>query len=226
MKIAGLQKLTLLDFPEHVSCTVFTFGCNFRCGFCHNPELVIPKESPNLIPEEEFFDFLLSRKRLLDAVCITGGEPTIHQDLPEFIQKIKKAGFKVKLDTNGSNPQVLENLIKQNLLDYIAMDIKASPCKYSEVTGVKISIKKINQSKKIIKTSHLPHQFRTTVVPGIHHQKEIKKISKFLADASSYKLQNFQTLKKCLNPQFNNLTGFTKKEFSTLQKIALNRTNS
>jgi len=183
MLIGGLQKLTLIDYPGKIATTVFTIGCNFSCAFCHNPELVDPikiKKQP-LISEKTFFDFLKSRKGDLDGVCITGGEPTIHKDLPEFIKKIKNLGFSVKLDTNGSNPEMLEKLIRSNLLDYIAMDIKNSNLK-----------SQISKSVEIIKNSGVDYEFRTTIVPALHKKEDIIKMAKEISPAKKYFLQQFR----------------------------------
>ena len=149
MKISGLQKLTLLDYPGKMACTVFTYGCNFRCPFCHNAMLVT-EENSDSISEDEFFTFLKKRQGILDGVCISGGEPTLQKDLAEFIGKIKAMGYAVKLDTNGSKPEVLRNLIEENLLDYVAMDIKNSPAKYSLTCGCEVDIALIKESVSII----------------------------------------------------------------------------
>ncbi len=141
MKISAIQPLTLVDFPNHTACTVFTLGCNFRCHYCYNPEFVLPEKvkeiSPHCIPENNFFKFLKKRENLLEGVCITGGEPTIHSDLPEFIKKIKSQNFLVKLYTNDSNPKMLQKLLDENLFDYVAMDIKAHPDDYEKIVDVK-----------------------------------------------------------------------------------------
>lgn len=195
MFIGGLQKSSLIDYPGEIVCIVFLAGCNLRCGFCHNPELVLPKliEKQPHIKEGVFFDFLKSRKNLLDGVVVTGGEPTIHSDLSGFLKKIKKLGFLVKLDTNGTHPEVLRDLIDAGLVDYIAMDIKTSLNKkrYSQVIGVVANIKNIKQSIEIIKNSGLDHEFRTTAVPFFHTLKDIINIVKFVAP-SKYFLQNFE----------------------------------
>ena len=139
MKISGLQKLTLLDYPGKMACTVFTYGCNFRCPFCHNA-LLVTEENSDCIDEDEFFSFLKKRQGILDGVCISGGEPTLQKDLPEFISKIKALGYYVKLDTNGSSPLLLKKLIEEKLIDYVAMDIKNSPAKYDITCGCRVDI--------------------------------------------------------------------------------------
>lgn len=150
MIIGGLQKFSLIDYPHKISAIIFTTGCNFRCPYCHNPELVNPKLYPERITEEEVFNFLKNRKEKLDAVVITGGEPTLHKDLYKFISKLKSMGFLIKLDTNGTYPNILNRLIKDNLLNYIAMDIKGSLDRYEEIVGTKVNLEKINESIKII----------------------------------------------------------------------------
>lgn len=150
MVIGGLQKFSLIDYPHKISAIIFTIGCNFRCPFCHNPELVNPKIYPEKIPEKAVFEFLKNRRKKLDAVVITGGEPSLHKDLYQFISKIKSMGFLVKLDTNGTNPHILSKLIKDNLLDYLAMDIKGSLDKYEEIAGIKVNLENIKESVKII----------------------------------------------------------------------------
>lgn len=150
MVIGGLQKFSLIDYPHKISAIIFTIGCNFRCPFCHNPELVNPKLYPEKIPEKGVLKFLESRREKLDAVVITGGEPSLHKDLYQFISKIKSMNFLVKLDTNGTNPHILSKLIKDNLLDYLAMDIKGSLDKYEEIAGIKVNLENIKESVKII----------------------------------------------------------------------------
>ncbi len=212
MLIGGLQKLTLIDYPGKIACTVFTIGCNFDCAFCHNPELVDPNKIKNqpIISEKDFFEFLGARQGVLEGVCITGGEPTLHQDLPEFIKKIKELGFAVKLDTNGSNPEVLKNLLNKNMIDYIAMDIKA-PLK-SQISNLK---SQILESIKIIKDSGIDYEFRTTVVPSLHSKEDIIKIAKDLSPAKKYFLQQFYP-SKTLNPDFQKEKSYSIEELKEL----------
>lgn len=204
MLIGGYQKLTLIDFPGHIAATVFTLGCNFRCGFCHNPELVGSKASGLMsmadLPEEEFFSFLKSRIGKLEGVCITGGEPTIQPDLVDFIIRIKSLGYKVKIDTNGARPDVLRKIIGENLVDYIAMDIKNSPKNYAVAAGVNVDVQRILLSTKLIRTGRIPYEFRTTVVPGIHREKDILEIAKWLVGSRRYVLQRFVN-SKLLDPK-------------------------
>lgn len=205
MLLGGLQKFTLIDYPGKIAATVFTVGCNFLCPFCHNPELVDPKEIKGqpIISESEFFEFLKSRQGELDGVCITGGEPTLHKDLPDFLSKIKNLGFAVKLDTNGSHPEILEKLITEKLVDYIAMDIKAPAEKYNEIAGG-VGIDKIKKSVELIKNSEIDYEFRTTVVPKFHKKDDFIKIAEWLKGAKKYFLQQFyatKTLDDCLKDE-------------------------
>lgn len=191
MKIAGLRKLTLLDFPGRVACVVFTNGCNFRCPFCHNASLVVPKGGHEDISEDDFFAFLKKRKGVLDGVVITGGEPTLAHGLYDFIVAVKAAGYPVKLDTNGSFPDKLKPLLTDKLLDYVAMDIKTTPENYEYVAGVKVEMDKLKESIDMIRKSGIPHEFRTTVVKGLHTADDIVSIAKMLGADETYYLQGF-----------------------------------
>ena len=192
MRLFGLQKLTLLDYPERIACTVFTGGCNLRCPFCHNGSLALGDEK-NEISEEEFFSFLESRVGRLDGVCISGGEPTLQPDLVDFARKIKSLGFLVKLDTNGTRPEVISALLSEGILDYIAMDIKNSPAKYAETAGVKsIDLEAIKRSIKIISESGVKHEFRTTVTGELHSEDDVREICKILHQDSKYYLQAYR----------------------------------
>lgn len=191
MKILGFQKTTLLDFPGKVAATVFVGGCNFRCPFCHNRDLVLGDASA--YSEEEILSYLNKRRGVLDGVCITGGEPTLQSDLEEFIRKVKELGLLVKLDTNGYRPEVLLNLLKKNLLDYVAMDVKASAENYGNVTGTaNVDMDKINESIQLLKKAGIPYEFRTTVVKGLHTKEEFHKIGELLQGAEAYYLQGFR----------------------------------
>jgi len=191
MKIAGLRKLTLLDFPGRVACVVFTNGCNFRCPFCHNASLVLPRGESEEVSEEEFFAFLKKRKGILDGVVITGGEPTLAKGLYEFIVAVKQEGYPVKLDTNGSFPDKLKPLLADGLLDYVAMDIKSVPEKYEAVAGVKVDMDALAESIEAIRTSGVPHEFRTTVVKGLHTEADIVGVAQMLGEGEAYYLQGF-----------------------------------
>ena len=215
--IGGLQKTSLLDFPEKISAIVFTQGCNFRCGYCHNPELCCFSKKP-VITIPAFFDFLKKRQGKLDGVVITGGEPSLHSDLPEFIKKIKNLGFAVKLDTNGTNPCMLETLIRNNLIDYIAMDIKAPLEKYDKITCVKIDISVIKQSIDLIMKSDTDYEFRTTVVRTQLDLYDFEKIGEMLKGAKRYYLQKFIS-SKVLDEKFKNAQTYTNEEFKNITQI-------
>lgn len=200
MEIGGIQKTTLIDFPGKISATVFLCGCNFRCPFCYSSELVLPfkiKKQPK-IPQKEFFNFLKKRKNFLDGVCITGGEPLLHQEIFDFCKKIKKIGYSLKIDTNGSFPGRLFWLVKKKLIDYVAMDIKAPPKKYNFYSGVKVNISNIQKSIKILKEGVVDYEFRTTVAAGLTG-KDIKDIVSWIGPSKRYFLQKFDTSKQILN---------------------------
>ena len=202
MIIGGLEKMTLIDYPGQLAAIVFTKGCNFRCHFCYNPLLVWPDRETDekkyektcpIILEDEFFLFLKSRQGKLDGVVITGGEPTLHNDLPEFIKKIIDLGYKIKLDTNGTNPEMLGVLLKENLIDYIAMDLKAPLDKYESVVGVKTNCQNLVKSVKMIIESGLPHEFRTTVVPGLLNLADFTAMGEIIEGAHTWYLQKFKS---------------------------------
>ena len=205
MLIGGLQKMTLIDYPGKIAATVFTNGCNFRCPFCHNPELVhgsqlaVQSEERNKKQVDEFFEFLETRKGKLDGICITGGEPTLQPDLVDFIKRIKELGFAVKLDSNGTRPDVLRELFEKKLVDYVAMDIKASLGNYQKVCGAKIDLERIKLSVDLIKNSGVDYEFRTTVVPGLHSEKEFEEVAEWLDGAKRYILQKYQDYGKILD---------------------------
>lgn len=192
MKIAGLIKTSLIDFPGNVAAVVFTQGCNFRCGFCHNPELLDISETDGLIEEDEVFKFLETRRGMLDGIVITGGEPTLQTDLPRFIKKIKDLGFKVKLDTNGTNPKMLEKLLDEDMLDYVAMDIKGKLSDYEKICGP-VNISQIGKSIEILKQNKIPIEFRTTVLPYYHKISDFEEIGALLAGAKKFTVQGFRS---------------------------------
>ncbi|MBQ4258662.1 MAG: anaerobic ribonucleoside-triphosphate reductase activating protein [Lachnospiraceae bacterium] len=202
MKIHGFQKLTLLDYPEHLAATVFTGGCNFRCPFCHNSDLLCPGGDAPIVSEEEVFSHLKKRKGMLQGVCITGGEPTLQVDLADFVCKVKDLGYLVKLDTNGFRPDVVESLIEKNLLDYVAMDIKAAPENYALATGVPgIDIMPICRTVELLKQGNIPYEFRTTVVKGIHTTEEFETIGKWLEGSDAYYIQSYKHSENVLTPR-------------------------
>lgn len=216
MKIGGYQKMTLIDFPGKIATTVFTVGCSFRCPFCHNPELVLGAGMGERGDQEkEFFEFLQKRKGKIEGVCITGGEPTIQKDIVEFVQKVKAMGFAVKLDTNGTRPDVLKKLLDLKLLDFVAMDIKNQSKNYNKTTATKGDSKRIKLSVGLIMNSRVPYEFRTTVVPGIHVEKDFLEIAKWIKGAKAYYLQEYREM-RILDP---NLKKKTKGKTLDLKKI-------
>ncbi len=214
-RVGGFQKFTLIDFPGKPACIVFTQGCNFRCRYCYNVELVLPERFGPTIPIEEVFSFLEERRGLLEGVVITGGEPTIQKGLDGFVERVKEMGYAVKLDTNGSLPHVLRKLLERGLLDYVAMDVKAPLEKYEEVCGVKVDVSKIAESIEIIKTSGIDHEFRTTVVKGQLNWEDILKIAELLKGSKRYYLQKFIP-GKTLDPSFSKRTTYSNEEFSSM----------
>ena len=192
MVIHGLQKTTLLDYPSKVAATVFFGGCNFRCPFCHNMNLVLHPENEPTLSEEEVLAFLKSRKGILDGVCITGGEPTLQKDLPRFAGKIKDLGYALKLDTNGTNPSMLKSLVKNGLLDHVAMDIKSSLDGYASVCGLsKPDLDSVRESVAFLLQGNVSYEFRTTVVAEYHNEEIMRKIGEWIKGASAYYLQSF-----------------------------------
>lgn len=215
----GMEKLSLVDFDGYLACTLFTGGCNYRCPFCHNSPL-IDMQSP--LEFEEILKFLNSRKKMLDAVVITGGEPTLHPILPDVIKKIKELGFKIKLDTNGTNPTMLKELIDNKLIDYVAMDIKTSLNNYHIVTGtVNPLLDKVKESINILKTSGIDYEFRTTLVKEYHTEEEIYKIKELLVDAKKLYLQKFVLRETCLNQNLNEVDKDTANNYKTILESAI-----
>ena len=193
MLISGLQKLTLLDYPGTVACTVFTGGCNFRCPFCHNASLVLPEELSRDNEEEQVLSFLKKRVGILDGVAVTGGEPLLHKDIGDFLQKVKDRGFAVKLDTNGFFPDRLEELLRAGLVDYAAMDIKNRPEKYALTCGLeKVDLAKIEKSIHLLMDGGIEYEFRTTVVKEFHETEDIEAAAKWIGGAKRYYLQAFK----------------------------------
>lgn len=237
MLILGLSKTTLLDFPGRVAATIFTGGCNFRCPFCHNKELVLNHQSVTPYGEKEIFEFLQKRKRVLTGVCITGGEPTLQNDLPDFIKHIKELGYQVKLDTNGTNPGMLEWLIKEHLIDYCAMDIKNAPEKYALTAGLLPCSKPqqdasmrlpsmpethgilsaVSESVRILTAQQIiPYEFRTTVVKELHGQDDVLAIAGWIAGAKAYFLQSYIESDGVLCPGFHAHSAKTLETYAAL----------
>ncbi len=219
MTIAGLQKTTLIDYPGKIAATVFFAGCNFRCPWCYSKELVLPVEirKQPKISEKEFFDFLKERKELLEGVVLCGGEPTIDKDLPEFVKKIKGLGYAVKIDTNGSNPKMLKNLIDNNLIDYVAMDVKLPKERYPEVFEGKIEVEDIEESIKILKNSKIDSEFRTTIVPTVLEKEDVIKIAEWISGAKRYYLQDFRP-EKTIDSKFEKIKPYPEEYLLEIQK--------
>lgn len=223
--IRGLQKTTLIDYPGKIACTIFFSGCNFRCPFCHNKDLVLESKSLPQFSEEEILNFLKSRQGILEGVVLTGGEPTLYPNLKVFIKKIKNLGFLVKLDTNGTNQKILKDLAKKNLVDYIAMDFKAPIEKYGKAVGVKVKKKEILESMKFLISGKVAYEFRTTVVPTIHQESDLLKMAKEIRAAVkqgnnltmnlNWFLQQFRP-GRCLDPKFNKLTPYPKSFYEKI----------
>ena len=243
MKIGGLQKLSLLDYPEHLSAIIFTKGCNFRCQYCYNPMLVWPEgaskpknidsaengnhkfsaeeieEVNSEISENDLFDFLNKRVGKLEGIVITGGEPTLHPDLPEFIDKIRDLGFKIKLDTNGTNPEMIKGLIANKQIDYIAMDLKGTKKSYSKVTGVPVNLENIQKSIKIIMESGLSYEFRTTVVPELVKLEDIAVMGEMIKGADKWFLQQFKSDMELVNSEFENFSPYDREVLEEMGEI-------
>ncbi|MBP7898594.1 anaerobic ribonucleoside-triphosphate reductase activating protein [Candidatus Gracilibacteria bacterium] len=196
MKLTAIQKFTVLDYPGKVACIAFTPGCNMRCGFCHNPEFVLPERirelSGSFIDEEILFRFLEKRQGLLDGVVVSGGEPTIWKELPEFIRKIKERGFLVKLDTNGNHPTMLEELLSEKLVDYVAMDVKTSLANYPKLVGPLVKTEYIQKSVALLLSSDIPYEFRTTLIKELHTPEVLEAIQGLIKGAKQFFLQNFR----------------------------------
>lgn len=248
MNIYGLNKTTLLDYPEHLAATIFTGGCNFRCPFCHNAGLVLDPGSQPVITEEEVLQYLKKRRGILQGICITGGEPTLQPDLADFIRKVKALGYLVKLDTNGARPQVLRELLVEKLLDYVAMDIKASKENYGKAIGISMAetnvltvqkdmgeklLQGVEESVELLKNSGIPYEFRTTVVAGIHSIEEFEAIGRWLSGCNAYYLQAYREGDNILADQVPlqsaginaqstriSMESFTKKDMEYMAEIA------
>ncbi|MGB5218817.1 MAG: anaerobic ribonucleoside-triphosphate reductase activating protein [Smithella sp.] len=226
MKIGGLQRISLIDYPGYLCAIVFSEGCNFRCPYCHNPELVDPCLFRTCIQENDVIEFLETRKGKLDAVSITGGEPTIQPHLTSFIRQIKQMGFAVKMDTNGSHPQIIKNLLSENLLDYIAMDVKAPLDKYKKVVKAQVHTDFILESIKLILKAKIPYEFRTTIIESQLDETDVRQIAGLIAGADHYALQKFVPTKTLDNKflkekswsdeRFQNIKILLEKEISSV----------
>lgn len=230
MLIYGLQKLSLLDYPGKLAATIFTGGCNLRCPFCHNASLVTHLTGDGRISEEELFSFLEKRKGMLDGVCITGGEPLLQDDLADFIIKIRELGYLIKLDTNGTFPEKLESLIRRNLVDYVAMDIKNSYNKYPQTVGVTgFDATPVFDSARLLMKSAVDYEFRTTLVKAFHTATEIEEIGRTVEGAERYYLQNFEDSGDLVgfgcDSESIDMEGFTQDELLQFQSILANFVN-
>ena len=219
MLISGLQKLSLLDYPGTVACTVFTGGCNFRCPFCHNSALVLPELINKNNEEEKVLSFLKKRQGVLDGVAITGGEPLLHADMPEFLAKVRALGYKIKLDTNGSFPDRLIEIVNAGLVDRVAMDIKNPPELYAKTVGLeKLDMQAIERSKDFLLEGRVDYEFRTTAVKGLHSAESIAQAAKWIEGAKEYYLQQFKDSGQILAG--SGLDAFNEEEMKALADAA------
>ena len=215
MKISGMQKLTLLDYPGKTACLIFTQGCNFRCPFCHNKDLLNEEIKTEVVEEDEVFRYLEKRKGLLDGICISGGEPLLQPDIETFITKVREMGFKIKLDTNGSSPSKLKRLIDKGLLDYVAMDIKNDFLDYDKTSGIEmINVENIKRSISILENSNIEYEFRTTIVKELHNLLGLEEICKYLGSNVKYYIQNY---KDCDTVLQKGLSGFNTSELVSIE---------
>ncbi|OPX33180.1 MAG: anaerobic ribonucleoside-triphosphate reductase activating protein [Candidatus Latescibacteria bacterium 4484_181] len=219
MLIKGLQKTSLIDYPGKIVSILFLGGCNFRCPYCYNPQLVLHYQQMPDITEEEVLEHLHSRKRFLDGISVTGGEPTLHSDLPLFLEKVKKEGFLVKIDTNGTHPEMLRKLCQKGLLDYLAMDVKAPLERYKEVVRATVDRGKIQESVRLIKGGQVEYEFRTTIVPGLLDEEDIKKIGRWLEGAKHWVLQQFQPLRS-IDPTYCDRKPYSAEHMNEFLRLA------
>ena len=216
MKVTGIQKLTLLDYPGVVACTVFTAGCNFRCPCCDNAMLVLPEQiDDECLTDDEVFGFLKKRRGVLDGVAVTGGEPLLHADMPEFLARVTEMGYKIKRDTNGSNPELLSEIVKNKLVDRVAMDIKNAPEEYARTIGLKsFDIAPVERSKEMLLRGDIDYEFRTTVVKGIHTKESLIGAAKWIEGAKEYYLQQFKDSGNLILP--DGLSAYDEKQMHAL----------
>ncbi len=219
MKIYGIEKLSLLDYPGKIACTLWTAQCNFRCPFCHNAPLVTMGELPEAIAEEEIVSYLKKRQGILEGVCVTGGEPTINADLADFLAMLKSLGYLVKLDTNGTNPTMLRDIIARGLVDYIAMDVKNSPDKYNATCGVNVNLAKIKESIEIIKTAP-DYEFRTTLVDNLHTTEDAVGIGELVGECKAFYLQKYVERDTCIELGMSEMSETDAKAFAEVLKKA------
>ena len=225
MLILGLQKTTLLDYPGKIASTIFTGGCNFKCPYCHNRDLVFPPADAIAYSEEEILNHLIAKKKVLDGVCITGGEPTLHKALPEFISKIKDLGLLVKLDSNGTNPKMIKDLVNNGLIDYVAMDIKHSKEKYNSIANMQhFDIAPINESIEFLKEGRVDYEFRTTVIRECHTSSDFENIGNWIRGAKAYSLQSSRESEQVINPIFSSYSPEELQAFAELLRTYIPNT--
>jgi len=218
MQIGGFQKLSLIDYPGKMAAVIFTQGCNFRCPFCHNRDLVLPEFYKEPIAEEEVYTYLRKRQDKLQGLVITGGEPTLQVDLVSFLRRVKDLGYSIKVDSNGSRPEVLEKIILAGLVDYIAMDVKSSLASYGRATGVAVDITDIQRSIELLLSSNIDHHFRTTAVKPIHGTSEFQEISSLIQDADKYIIQEFVAQGTVLDNSLLDRGHYSAAELASLRK--------
>lgn len=221
ISIKGVQRTSLIDYPGKVASVIFVSECNFRCPYCHNPELVLDEIKKDINPEE-FLEFLEKKKKWLDGICITGGEPTLHKGLVDFVKEVKKRGFLVKIDTNGANPSMIEKLLKEKLVDYVAMDIKAPLDKYEKIIKTKVDKKAIKKTVDLLMNSNIDYEFRTTVVPGLFDEKDAEKIGQWLKGAKKFCIQQFRNIDRTLDKKFQNIQPYPPKKLKEFKRILSN----
>lgn len=224
MKVFGIQKLTLLDYPGRIGCTVFSGGCNFRCPFCQNSDLVFLSENSKEVDPYDMMNFLSKRKTVLDGVCISGGEPLLQENLEAFLVLLKQFNYDIKIDTNGSYPEKLKELVDKKLIDYVAMDIKNAPNRYGETIGIEnYDIEPIKQSVEYLLSNAVPYEFRTTLVKEFHQEEDMIEIGKWIQGASQYYLQNFEDNEKVIRPGLHALNEETMLSFQTLMNTYVDK---
>jgi pyruvate formate lyase activating enzyme len=224
MEIKGFVKNSFVDWDGKIAVTLFLPGCNFRCGFCHNKPLVLEPDKIKSIPFFEIEEHLETNRKFIDGVVVTGGEPTIHSELSSLLRDIKSLGFPVKLDTNGSNPKAIKNLLQKKLIDYISMDIKSSLENYNEVCGVRVDAEKIKESIKLIMNSGVDYEFRTTIIPEMHGEAEMEKMASMIEGAKLYALQKFIP-RDTISKEFENMASPTTEQMEKLKSIAEKHVN-
>lgn len=217
--IKGFQKTSLIDYPGKISSVIFLEGCNYRCPYCHNPELVLRTDKNKEIDPDELIAFLKTQKKWIDGICMTGGEPTLNPLLPDFINKLKKEGFLINLHTNGTNPKMIRQLIKDKLIDYVAMDIKGTKEKYPQITGVRIDLSLIQDSIDLIRKSGIDYEFRTTAVPAFFTEDDALKIAKWLKGSKTFYIQQFGSSHATLDPLFQNTGTYDLNQLEGFKKI-------